>query len=100
MDLCRGDVVAELANAILALAEGGEANDNDNDNNKLGGKRGERRRLDDHDDDNNDSNNGTDGPCHRCLHCGSRVLFLVASEDQLLTCWTLSNLETPQGIRL
>jgi hypothetical protein len=37
----RGDAVAVLANAILALAEGGEANNKNDDDDALGGKRGE-----------------------------------------------------------
>jgi hypothetical protein len=40
-DTCKGDVVAVLANMILALAEGGEANHDNDNNNTLGGKRGE-----------------------------------------------------------
>jgi hypothetical protein len=89
--------VVVLADAILASAEGGEANNDNDDNDALGGKRGERRGSDDHDDDDDDGDDGTDGPC-RCCHGGGRP-FPVASEDQRLACWTLSNLVTPQGTR-
>jgi hypothetical protein len=88
--------VAVLANAILALAEGGEAiddDDDDDDDDALGGERGERRGSDDHDDDG-DGDDGTDGP-RRCRRGGGRP-FPVASEDRRLACWTLSNLATPR----
>ncbi len=89
--------MAVLANAILVSAER-EANDDKDNNNALGGKRGEQRRSDDHNNDNNDGNDGTDGPCRH--HRGGRCPCPVASEDQRLACWPLSNLATPQGTRL
>ncbi len=89
--------MAVLADAILALVEGGEANNDNNDNDVLGVERGERRGLDDHDDDNNNGDDGTDGP--RCHHCGGGSPFPVASEDRRLACWTLSSLAMPQGTR-
>jgi hypothetical protein len=87
-----------LADAIIASAEGGEANDdNDDDVDALGGERGERRGSDDHDDDDDNGDDGTDG-LRRRRHGGGRP-FPVASEDRHLACWTLSNLATPQGTR-
>jgi hypothetical protein len=86
-----------LADAILALAEGGEANDDEDDNDALGGVRGEQHGSDDHNNDDKNGNDGMEGP--PCLHCGGGHPFPVASKDQRLACWTLSNLTTPQGVR-
>ena len=89
--------MAVLADAILASAEGGEADDDNDDDDALGGERGERRGSDDHFDDYDDGDDGTDGPRRR--GSGGGRPFPVASEDRRLACWALSNLATPQGTR-
>jgi hypothetical protein len=83
-----------LADAILALVEGGEANDDNNDNDVLGVERGERRGLDDHDDDNDNGDDGTDGP--RCHHRGGGSPFPVEARIDALLVGPLAASRCPR----